>query len=84
MTPTRVGLHSLASHLHMTVGVMASQMTAREYGDWIAWFDLQHAEQAKHDAQAAQQRPNGGGMSFDLTNPAGVAGLANAFKPGAS
>lgn len=61
----------------MTVGQLTTSMTFREFCDWVRWFD----ERNKAHERVAKLPPHTpGGFSLDLTNPAGVAELATAFK----
>jgi hypothetical protein len=61
MTPTRVGLHALAHELHMTVGRMTSEMSLREYMDWMLYFE--HIN--KRDKQPEK-------VQFDWSDPTAV------------
>lgn len=60
MTPVRVGMHRLALELGMTVGQLRCEMTAREYLDWLEFY--QH--ESKHKDKSVE---------IDMSDPASVA-----------
>jgi len=67
----------------MTVAQLRESMSAREFSDWVEWFEEKHqAHEQSPSAGAPETVPARSAMHFDLTNPAGVAALALAFDKG--